>query len=250
MENVSAILSKDNIAGFRRWLALLSDLGYTSAYEVLDADDFGVPQHRERCFCVSMTRSRVFHFPEPCPDGRVLADILEDDVPESYYLTDERIEKYERHRIRQIRAGRGHGWPPSMPADTAPTVLTSSAKGSTMTVVMAGDLHAYRYEMMNRVYSTGASPTITTCQGGGHVPRVEVGDLRIRYLTERECWRLQGFPDSAFDRARAIGTSRFQLYKQAGNSIPVPCLKAIFRAIFIDRSWHLRPTLESWGEVA
>lgn len=51
-------------------------------------------------------------------------------------------------------------------------------------------------------------------------------DYRIRKLTPRECWRLQGFPDWAFDRANAVN-SNSQLYKQAGNSVTVPVIAAI-----------------------
>lgn len=51
--------------------------------------------------------------------------------------------------------------------------------------------------------------------------------LRIRKLTPLECWRLQGFPDWAFTRAREAGLSDSQLYKQAGNSVTVPVIKAI-----------------------
>lgn len=50
---------------------------------------------------------------------------------------------------------------------------------------------------------------------------------RIRRLTPRECWRLQGFPDEYFDKAKAAGISDTQLYKQAGNSVSVPVAKAI-----------------------
>lgn len=51
--------------------------------------------------------------------------------------------------------------------------------------------------------------------------------VRIRRLTPREVWRLQGFPDEYFDKARAAGISDTQLYKQAGNSVSVPVAKAI-----------------------
>ena len=52
---------------------------------------------------------------------------------------------------------------------------------------------------------------------------------RIRKLTPRECWRLMDFSDDDFDKARASGMSDTQLYKQAGNSIVVATLEAIFR---------------------
>lgn len=81
-------------------------------------------------------------------------------------------------------------------------------------------------------------PTIMT----GNIPSVlerfiyEIdGDtylIRIRKLTPRECWRLMGFSDRDFDRAAEVN-SNTQLYKQAGNSIVVNVLEAIFRELFI-----------------
>ena len=55
-------------------------------------------------------------------------------------------------------------------------------------------------------------------------------DKRIRKLTPRECWRLQGFPDWAFDKAQAVN-SNSQLYKQAGNSVTVNVIEAIARRL-------------------
>ena len=57
-------------------------------------------------------------------------------------------------------------------------------------------------------------------------------DFRIRKLTPRECWRLQGFPDWAFDRAQEIN-SNSQLYKQAGNSVTVNVIAAIAKELEI-----------------
>ena len=51
--------------------------------------------------------------------------------------------------------------------------------------------------------------------------------MRIRRLTPRECWRLQGFPDSYFDKAKAAGISDTQLYKMAGNAVTVNVARAI-----------------------
>lgn len=82
-------------------------------------------------------------------------------------------------------------------------------------------------------------------EGDGIV--LDKSDLRIRRLTPRECWRLQGFDDDDFEIAKGIGTSDSQLYKQAGNSIAVPCLEAILRAMFIDCTWVRAPTLECWA---
>jgi DNA (cytosine-5)-methyltransferase 1 len=56
-------------------------------------------------------------------------------------------------------------------------------------------------------------------------------NFRIRKLTPLECWRLQGFPDEHFHKAKASGVSDSQLYKQAGNSVTVNVIKAIAREL-------------------
>ena len=248
MENVDAILNDLNVSEFRRWIGKLSDIGYTSSYAVLNAKDYGVPQNRKRCFMVSMLGGRCFDFPEPCPDGRVLRDVLEDDVDESFYLSEDKVAKYKAHDERQKANGTGFGWPPSEPCGISPAVLTSPAKSSTNTIIITGNIEdPSKYECVNRICGTeGIAPTVTTCQGGGQVPKIELKGARIRYLTPRECWRLMGFPDSAYEAARDVPTSKTQLYKQAGNSIAVPCLEAIFKAIYIDKTWHKRPSLEAF----
>ena len=63
--------------------------------------------------------------------------------------------------------------------------------------------------------------------GGGREPKV-MDNVRIRKLTPRECWRLMGFTDEDFDKAKEVNSDT-QLYKQAGNSIVVNVLEAIFR---------------------
>ena len=70
-----------------------------------------------------------------------------------------------------------------------------------------------------------AAPTNHTCENSGVL--IGGGKMRIRRLTPRECWRLQGFPDEYFDKAKAAGISDSQLYKMAGNAVSVPVAKAI-----------------------
>lgn len=64
---------------------------------------------------------------------------------------------------------------------------------------------------------------------------VVMNDLRIRKLTPKECWRLMGFDDADFEKAKAVGISNSQLYKQAGNSICVKVLEGILRNLLINR---------------
>ena len=78
------------------------------------------------------------------------------------------------------------------------------------------------------------SPTLTSSMGtgGGHVPMFDE-QYRIRKLTPLECWRLMDVTDEDFYKAQAV-SSNSQLYKQAGNSIVVAVLEAIFRNMFLE----------------
>jgi len=71
------------------------------------------------------------------------------------------------------------------------------------------------------------SPCVNTMGGGGREPKI-MDNVRIRKLTPRECWRLMGFTDEDFDKAKEVNSDT-QLYKQAGNSIVVQDLESIFK---------------------
>lgn len=86
------------------------------------------------------------------------------------------------------------------------------------------------HDVETRVYSTrGTSPTIETHNRGKYMNE---NNFKIRKLTPLECWRLMGFKDTNFYKAKELGVSDSQLYKQAGNSIVVNCLYYIFRNLF------------------
>ena len=82
--------------------------------------------------------------------------------------------------------------------------------------------------------------TITTRQDRTPAQVIDCGNGRYRYLTELECWRLQGYTDEDYKRARAVqkrvGRYRMALYKQAGNSIAVPIFESIFRKIILNET--------------
>lgn len=79
--------------------------------------------------------------------------------------------------------------------------------------------------------------TITARQDRTPAQVIDMGNGRYRYLTELECWRLQGYSDADFEAAAAVhkrnGRYTMPLYKQAGNSIPVPIFESIFRKILL-----------------
>ena len=164
---------------------------------------------------VSSLGVRKFIFPEGIPFDRRLRDVLDDDVDESFYLSDDTVAKYKAHDSIRYPCATAKGYMDAHEGDGLVMNRPTKARGTVQ---------------KERV------PTLTTGNGCG-TGVVDKG-LRIRYLTPRECWRLMGFPDSAYEGARDVPTSKTQLYKQAGNSIVFPCLETIFKVIYIDHSWQ------------
>lgn len=196
MENVDAILNDKNLPNFNKWIARLADMGYTSSYKVLNSKNFGVPQNRRRCFMMSAREGMSFVFDEGKPTTVRLKDILEEDVDESFYLSDERIAKYEQKRVSVSEAKKtpqdtginilgNLGDTQSFcqkanvydPDGVAPTVLSQNrASNGTMTKIeVVGSVKDTKTEMVNRVYGTnGASPTLQATSAD--VPKIEVSE--------------------------------------------------------------------------
>lgn len=79
-----------------------------------------------------------------------------------------------------------------------------------------------------RRFKENGEPTFTVTVADRNGVMLKNGDVvAIRKLTPRECWRLQGFSDEQFDKAKNAGVSNSQLYKQAGNAVTVPVVRAI-----------------------
>lgn len=92
MENVKNLVGKNHKDNFLKFLDYLESLGYKNSWAVLNARDYGVPQNRERVFCISELESkRDFVFPEPIGLKFKLEDILEKDVDEKYYLNNGQV---------------------------------------------------------------------------------------------------------------------------------------------------------------
>ena len=95
MENVPQVHAEANKADFDNWLTFLRKRGYQNFYQDLNARDYGIPQNRERCFCVSILSDDFidFEFPEPIELEKVMKDYLEESVDEKYYINNEKAEK-------------------------------------------------------------------------------------------------------------------------------------------------------------
>lgn len=96
MENVPQIHNKKNMPDFQKWIDRLKELGYTNYWQDLIATDYGIPQTRNRTFMVSILGDYNYTFPKPIPLEKKLKDMLEDNVDESYFLSDKMIKYFTR----------------------------------------------------------------------------------------------------------------------------------------------------------
>lgn len=234
-ENVKNLLSKKHRHNFDAYLETLERLGYKNYYQVLNAKDYGIPQSRERVFTISIRNDidKDFHFPEKQPLELRLKDLLDANVDEKYYLSDAQVNRIKTSTYtsnnRRIQK-----------KDYCDTLCARDWKDPKCVEVdrLYGifDNEQSKHQA-GSVYNTeGLSPTLDTMQSVNHnncalIEEDNSCNLRIRKLTPKECWRLMGFDDVDFEKAEKIN-SNTQLYKQAGNSIVVNVLEAIFKELF------------------
>ena len=98
-ENVKALVTDKFKYLFEKWCKELESYGYANFHQVLNAKDYGVPQSRERIFMISILKTEdepdpYYEFPRPVPLKKTVEDLLEDDVPEKYYMKQEVTDKY------------------------------------------------------------------------------------------------------------------------------------------------------------
>ena len=223
-ENVKNLLSAKHRHNFDAYLDTMKALGYINYYQVLNAKDYGIPQNRERVFTISVRNDidNGYEFPKKQPLEIRLKNILENEVEEKFYLSDTQVLKIKNSNFMQ-EAKR------IQEKDVCDTLLARDWKDPKC--VQVGTLDIKGMDCIKRVYSDeGLSPTLTDMQGGNRQPKTMINN-RIRKLTPKECWRLMGFSDESFEKAERVN-SNTQLYKQAGNSIVVNVLEAIFKRLF------------------
>lgn len=239
-ENVKNLLSTKHKPNWDRYCHRMTEMGYINTAKVLNAKDYGIPQNRERVYTLSIRKDVApawrYEFPEPIPLEKRLKDVLESNVDEKYYLSDAQVGSLvvQSDNLRLPGAyGREFGSKGKIQDvnEPAPTMQAAMGEGGgNIPLIKVGELNIKGNDQIKRVYSPdGASPTLSTMQGGNRQPKITNG-LRIRKLTPKECWRLMGFDDSDFEKAAKVN-SNAQLYKQAGNSIVVDVLVAILREL-------------------
>lgn len=93
MENVTQVHSKTNMPDFSTWIKFLDSLGYSSFYHDCNAKYYGIPQNRDRTFMVSILGNYDYEFPKEIPLEFVMADVLQEDVPEKFFISNEKADK-------------------------------------------------------------------------------------------------------------------------------------------------------------
>lgn len=189
LENVKGLLTNDNGRTFKVIMKSLKELNYTVFYKVLDAQNFGLPQRRERVVIVGFRedlRVNEFNIPEGNKELRVpIKNILEHN-PRGYSIS--------KHLQKSYLFKKDDGKPQIIDFDSDIQVNTLVAT----------------YHKIQRLTGTF----------------IKDGDTGIRMYSELELKRLMGFPDDFI-----VPVSRTQMYRQFGNSVAVPMIKAVADAM-------------------
>ena len=199
-ENVVGVLDKKTIPAFNHYLNEMTELGYQNSFEVLDARDFGLPQKRDRVFCVSTL--------EGCFD----------------------FSKMRRRKMKSIDHFLEKNVTGEQYKIAVPSMLN---KIEEFNPVKKTDTYKRRLNVIED-YCWTITERQDRCPNAGIIRHKD--EPAYRYLTEREVWRLMGFDDEDFDSVlkrfpSKEGKRNATLYALAGNSIAVPILESMFEQI-------------------
>jgi DNA (cytosine-5)-methyltransferase 1 len=191
LENVKNLKSHDRGNTFRVITETLEELGYSWFSQIVDANGY-VPQHRERIFIIGFDRTRYpgdipFQFPTPPPRNLTLESILSRQVEPRYTLTPHLWNYLQRYAEKHREKGNGFGFGLVGPKDTARTLSA-------------------------RYYKDGSEILVKATKR----------NTPPRRLTPAECARLMGYGEDF-----QIVVSDTQAYKQFGNSVVVPVIRAL-----------------------
>jgi len=202
LENVKNLANHDKGKTLTTIVNVLDNIGYNVFYKVLNASNFGQPTARERIYIVAFRKDlNITKFNFPVENGKVstLKDLLEEDVPEKYFINRTDIKIIDKAIDFDLL---GHY--PQKPIRVG--TINKGGQGE-------------------RIYSIYGHAITLSAYGGGIASKTGGYYIngRVRKLTPRECARVMGFPDTF-----KIPVSDSQAYKQFGNSVVIPVLQEIY----------------------
>lgn len=223
-ENVKGLLNHDGGRTFEIILEVLDGMGYDSQWELLDSQNFGVPQHRERIFLVANLRGKPR--PKVFPIGRTDGE----DVISSAERFEEQGEPLEVSQWRRgyFRRYKSYG---------VPTLTANMGTGGHnvpfLKVRPVLDVARPNKSPNGRLIKEHEEPMYTvTAQDRHGVAFEESGVTTIRKLTPLECERLQGLPDGwteFYDDGKRVADN--ERYERCGRTITIPVVEAIGRKL-------------------
>lgn len=220
IENVKNLLSIDGGWGFARMQIELDQAGYDIEWSVINSAQV-VPQNRERVYIVGHLRGQ---------STREVFSIIRQSG-----TTNQKQSVKIVHQVGNIFKTDSFGGNPQVGRvyatdGLAPTLNTMQGGGREPKILVKPCLTPDRINkrQQGRRFKNDGDPSFTLTGQDRHGVLFEKGNqVAIRKLTPLECWRLQGFTDEQFNKAKEAGVSNSQLYKQSGNAVTVPVIKAI-----------------------
>jgi DNA (cytosine-5-)-methyltransferase len=233
LENVKGLLNHDKGNTFKTIIGALDELGYDVEWQILNSKNFGVPQNRERVFIVGHFRGQrvrnvfpIFGKNEKSDNQQSKIEIVGNTKNPSGTGKGTGSNVYNSKGLVGTLCARDYK---GLKQIAIPKIRVKEATKQGYAEATIGDSINLSYPnsktRRGRVGKQIANTLLT-----GESQGVVEPDFRIRVLTPREYWRLQGFPDWAFDKAQEVN-SNSQLYKQAGNSVTVNVIAAIAKEL-------------------
>ena len=257
-ENVKGLLSHDS---GRTWEVIqntFGELGYDFKAQVLNAKDYGIPQHRERLFVIGFKKKTNFEFPKPVELTLSMQDLLEDYPEEKYYLGQKGVnfvtsKKNLDKRYTQIngsialcqKANQQFNWHGDFVLEPPRKVDEKYylSKKVADYVMATGTKNFYSKPKTDLKIARPLLASMHKMHRAGVDNYVTKGS-KIRKLTPRECLRLMGFDDTF-----KIVVSDTQAYRQAGNSIVVNVLMNILKRLDLKSMSAKSPTPKNKNDV-
>lgn len=194
-ENVKNIVGKQFKDTFKMFTDELDEYGYNVYWKVLNAKDYGIPQNRERVYLIFIKKeldNGKFTYPEPFDNGMRLKDVLEENVDEKFYISEDKVQRfltnlnnedallYDACQVKREGKSREYN-------DFCPTLTARDYKDPRLVndnvVKQVGNISKcegnWKNPQVGRIYSTdGCSTTLNTCGGGSHEPKiVQLGNV-------------------------------------------------------------------------